>query len=165
MIDILLPSCLLVVLGYALHSAVIRSGRTGRSKSELPVHRRALTSTSSPWTLERNGFTISLSTAGLNDVPSQILDRRSSVFKRGLLATYDFGSLLGVLGGAGAIGVTGWAVGQVWNAVWTEARTHAAQKGDVVTKVIKRAIEEGSESQPAAGLQPLVSPSEGDWLY
>jgi hypothetical protein len=163
MIDILLPSCLLVVLGYALHSAVIRNVRTGRSKSELPVHRRTLTSTSSPWTLERNGFTISLSTAGLNGLPSQVIDRRSNVFNRGLLAIYDFGSLLGVLGGAGAIGATGWTVGQVWNAVWTEARTHAAQKGDVVTKVIKRAIEGGSESQAAAGLQPLVSGPGDDW--
>jgi hypothetical protein len=160
MLDVLLPSCLLVALGYALHSAVIRRVAGGRSKSELPIHRRALTSTSSPWTVERSGLTISLATSGLNGMASHLIEGRTRL-KRGVLAVYNLGSVLGLIGGAESVGVTAWTVGQVWNAVWHEARSHAAQKGEVV-RVIRRTISETSNAQPSAGLQPLVSVLQPD---
>jgi hypothetical protein len=91
---------------------------------------------------------------------SHLIEGRTRL-KRGVLAVYNLGSVLGLIGGAESVGVTAWTVGQVWNAVWHEARSHAAQKGGVV-RVIRRTISETSNAQPSAGLQPLVSVLQPD---
>lgn len=165
MLDVLIPLCLLCVLGYTLH-LVARAGsaRGGRGKFELPVHRHALSTTSSasPWVIERHGLTWSISTSGLNQIPARILERRPESVKRALRLVYEAGSLAGVLGGLVGMITTVWTTGQVWRAVWTEARSHAAEHHDSTTvRVLKRALEHVTAPTAQAqaqvdGLQPLV---------
>jgi len=169
MLDILLPSLLLIALGAALHSAVIQASNRGRGKSELPIHRRSLStsSTNSPWVVERHGLSVSVTTTGLNNLPSQLLDAKGSRLKPAFLLFYNIGTVVGVLGGIAAIGATIWQLVQIWGRVWLEARSHAAEKGEVVG-LVKRALEDLSETSagvptPALqGLQPLVSPPMQD---
>lgn len=163
MIDVLIPLVLLLALGYSLHRLVYRAGKHGKAKSELPVHRHALStrpSVGTGWSIEQSGLTWSLVTSGLNSIPGQILDRQSDSSKRALKGFYELGSIVGVLGGVGAVGTSGWALVQVWTAVWEEARSHTAEK-DVggTVKVLKRAMEHTAPSAAAKleGLQPLVS--------
>lgn len=164
MLDILAPSLLLIALGSALHSLVKQASIRGRGKSELPIHRRSLSTSSitSPWVVERHGLSVSVTTTGLNSLPSQLLDVRGSRLKPALLLFYNVGTVVGVLGGIAAIGATIWQLVQIWGTVWLEVRSHAAEKGEVVG-LVKRALEDVSEtsaggSTPALqGLQPLVS--------
>jgi hypothetical protein len=171
MIDVLIPLILLSVLGYSFHRLVSRNGhgQLGKIKSELPVHRHPLSTrpssisssssgAGSAWSIEQSGLTWSLTTSGLNSLPGRILDRRSEGLKRALKAFYELGSIVGVLGGAGAVGITGWTLIQVWSTVWEEARSHAAEKNVGAVKVLKRAIELAatSASSKLDGLQPLV---------
>lgn len=164
MLQVLIPLVLLLVLGYSFHIFVSRNGdrRLGKTKSELPIHRHPLSTTRSrsTWSIEQNGLTWSLVTSGLNSVPGQILDDRSDGIKSGLKVFYDIGSMMGAIGGVGAIGTTVWTLMHVWMAVWEEARSHAAEKsGSGSVKVLKRAMEHIAPSAGAKldGLQPLVS--------
>jgi hypothetical protein len=156
MLDILLPSVLLIALGATLHSVVKRASSQGRSKSELPIHHR----TTSPWVIERHGLSVSISTTGLNGLPSQLLDVKRSRLKDGLLLFYDIGVFVGIVGGIVAIGATIWQLGQIWGTVWLEVQSHAAEKGDAVG-LVKRMLPEDNmaASTPLQGLQPLVSPA------
>jgi len=164
MLDILLPTLLLIAIGAAINSVVRQSSALGRLKSELPIHRRSLSSASAsrPWTIERSGLSVSLSTTGLNSIPSQIISGRRDGLKRGLLLLYNVGTVFGVLGGLGAIASTTWQLVEVWGTVWLEISAHAAQKGEV-GKIVKRAFGDvstttsGTTAAPAmTGLQPLV---------
>lgn len=161
MIDVLIPLVLLLVLGYSFHRLASHNGNQGKVKSELPVHRHALSTrpTGSGWSIEQSGLTWSLVTSGLNTLPGQILEKRPASIKRALKGFYEIGSVVGILGGAGAVGVTGWTVVQVWTAVWEEARSHAAEKNVGTVKILKRAIEHvvPSAASKLEGLQPLVS--------
>lgn len=161
MLDVLLPLALLLLLGYSFHVFAQRAGRRGKGKSELPVHRHPLSTsaTASTWTFERHGLSWSISTGALNSVPGQLLDRRPERFKRALRSVYEFGSVVGVLGGAGAIATTVWTLVQVWMAVWDEARSHAAEHEHTV-KVLKRALEHAAHHAKLDGLQPLVRPPD-----
>jgi hypothetical protein len=165
MLDILLPSFLLIAIGVAIHSVVKQSSALGRLKSELPIHRRSLSSASAsrPWTIERSGLSLSISTTGLNGIPGQILSGRREGLKRSLLLVYNVGTVVGVVGGVAAIASTSWQLFQVWDMVWLEIRSHAAQKGEV-GGIVKRMFEDApalASGTPAAssmtGLQPLVS--------
>jgi hypothetical protein len=165
MLDILLPSLLLLAIGVALHSFVKQASEGGRLKSDLPVHRRSLSSTSAPWKFERSGFSASLSTTGLNAVAIGLIDGRRTSFKRTVLGFYNIGIYVGILGGLAALGATMWQLLQVWAAVWLEARSHAAQKSEVVS-IVKRLVTEkdvhGTGSVPQLdGLQPLVRILQG----
>jgi hypothetical protein len=165
MLDILLPSLLLLAIGVALHSFVKQASEGGRLKSDLPVHRRSLSSTSARWKFERNGFSASLSTTGLNGVAIGLVDGQRGSLKRSVLGFYNIGIYVGTLGGLAALGATMWQLVQVWSAVWLEARSHAAQKSEVVS-IVKRLVTErdvqGMGSAPQLeGLQPLVRILEG----
>jgi hypothetical protein len=164
MLDILLPTFLLIAIGVALHSIVTQSSTLGRLKSELPIHRRSLSSASAsqPWTIERSGLSVSVSTTGLNGITGQILAGRREGLKRGLIALYDVGTIIGIVGGIAAIASTIWQLLQVWSTVWFEISAHAAQKGEA-GDIIKRALgvidPSGAESMAPpslTGLQPLV---------
>lgn len=156
MIDTLVPLVLLLLLGYSIHRYVRYYG-TGHRQSELPVHRRSLSTTHSAWTIERDGLTLSLSTTGLNGVPARLIDRRSETTKKLLRGLYDAGSVFGVLGGFGAVCTAVWTLSQVWLAVWEEAQSHAAQPEEPL-RMIKRTYEEDLVPAPqSGGLQPLVS--------
>lgn len=165
MLDILLPTFLLIAIGAALHSIVKQSSALGRLKSELPIHRRSLSSASAskPWVVERSGLSISISTTGLNGIPGQILSGRRDNLKRALVLLYNIGTVAGIIGGVAAIVSTIWQLVEVWSTVWLEIRSHAAQKGEVGS-VVKRALEtavtpgNGGSAAPAlSGLQPLVN--------
>lgn len=160
MIDTVLPLALLLLLCYSLNRYAQTHGSSHRL-SELPVHRRPGSASRSAWTIERDGLALSLSTSGFNGLPAAFLDRRSDVVKRLLGKVYDTGSALGVLGGIGAIGTTIWALGQVWLAVWAEARSHAGDPGMSIG-ISKRAFEEALPAAQAGGLQPLVSTRSND---
>jgi S2P endopeptidase len=157
MLDILLPSLLLIALGAAFHSVVHQASSRGRSKSELPIHHR----TTSPWVIERHGLSVSVTTTGLNGLPSQLFDvRKRNRLKAGLLLFYDIGVIVGVVGGIVAIGATIWQLVQIWGTVWVEVQSHAAEKGEVglVKRILPR--DNMAASTPALqGLQPLVSPA------
>jgi hypothetical protein len=166
MLDILLPTLLLMAIGAAIHSVVKQSSALGRLKSELPIHRRSLSSASAsrPWSIEQSGLSISISTTGLNSIPGQILSGRRDGLKRGLLLLYSIGIVFGVVGGVAAIASTTWQLVEVWGTVWLEISAHAAQKGEV-GKLVKRAFEDvssipvGNTVAPSmTGLQPLVRP-------
>jgi hypothetical protein len=157
MLDILLPSILLIALGAAFHSVVHQASSRGRSKSESPIHHR----TTSPWIIERHGLSVSITTFGLNSLPSQLFDVKRSRLKAGVLLFYDIGVVVGIGGGIVAIGATVWQLGQIWGTVWLEVQAHAAEKGEVVG-LVKRLLEDTREnnmeaSTPLQGLQPLVS--------
>jgi len=163
MLDILLPTVLLIAIGAAIHAIVKQSSALGRLKSELPIHRRSLSSAtaSKPWTIERSGLSVSISTTGLNSIPGQILAGRKEGLKRGLLLVYNVGTVLGVAGGVAAILSTIWQLVQVWSTVWLEIQSHAAAKGEV-GNIVKRVLQDGTRlgdgtAAPAlTGLQPLV---------
>jgi len=168
MLDILLPTLLLIAIGAAIHSIVRQSSALGRLKSELPIHRRSLSSASAsrPWTIERSGLSVSISTTGLNSIPGQILSGGRNNIKRGLLLLYNIGTVFGVIGGVAAIASTTWQLVEVWGTVWLEISAHAAQKAEV-GKIFKRAFEDvsatatGNTVAPSmTGLQPLVR-----WMF
>lgn len=171
MLDVLIPCVLLAILFLALRSAPSFAHRhTRRAARKLPapaVYRLGL-GPRSEWSLERNGWTLSTSTAALNALPKRAIARLTQRGRGATRRFYDAGVLAGGLGGAGALIGALWALARAWIAVWDEAEAHARQGASItVSRVLKRAIAarppEVHTSNP--GLVPLVSPQgPRSWL-
>jgi len=155
MLDIVLPLLLFAALISALHRL------PKRINAKRPSHRLTQPGEAG-WAFEFSGRTLSLYTTAFNNVPRSIV----SAWPPASRSIYDLGTAAATFGGLGAIGGALCALGEVWRAVWTEAREHAMQKavtGEVMTGMRKRAVEIlAQEAVPvnpkslSGGLQPLV---------
>lgn len=158
MIDIVAPVLLLGVLVYLLHR-LVKSPFLHSPRRGLPAHRLTRPEDGEEWTLEREGWTISLSTTALNNLPAVLVKGQSVRAQNVLRLAYDAGILACTLGAVIGVGGALWSTLAVWQEVWREAELHARLKSETAY-VVARSLGEDTAVDARfdgnAGIEPLV---------
>jgi hypothetical protein len=163
MIEIIAPVLLLGVLAYLLHR-LVKSPFLHSPRRGLTAHRLTRPAEGEEWSVEREGWTVSLSTTALNNLPAILVKGQSTSAQNVLRLAYDAGILACTTGAVVGVGGALWSTLAVWKEVWREAELHARLKSETAYVVARSldgmaAVNERYEGNP--GIEPLVCAAKG----